>query len=242
MENNILSVKELTKKYDKFQLNSISFNVKKGRIVGFIGNNGAGKTTTIRCILGLAPYQSGEIKVNDISIKNNEEKYKSLIGVVFDSGNFYESFTLEQMKSIVCAAYKNWDDEVYNKYMEKYLLRGDSKIKTLSKGMRMKYALALAMSHNAEVLVLDEPSSGLDPKSRDQLCEELLEQKEKGKTIFFSTHITSDLDKIGDDIILIENGSILFNGQKAKFLEESGLKSANVESAMLKIIKDSINR
>ena len=120
--------------------------------------------------------------------------------------------------------------------MDKFGLQETQKIDTLSKGMKMKFALALALSHHAEILILDEPSSGLDPKTRQLFCEELSEQKKKGKTIFFSTHITSDLDKIGDDIILINEGRILIEAPKEDFLKKSGLQSPTIEEAMLKMI------
>ena len=237
MENNtILSVDGLSKSYGDFSLKAVTIHIEKGKITGFIGNNGAGKTTTLRCILGLTPFHSGEIRVEGKALKDDEEKFKSLIGVVFDSGYFYESFTLNQMKSIVAGSYSNWNDTIYQEYLKKYSLRGDSKINELSKGMKMKYSLAIALSHNAQILILDEPASGLDPKSRNQLCDELLKQKEQGKTIFFSTHITSDLDKIGDNIVLLDHGEILFSGEKENFITLGRAISDDIETAMFHII------
>lgn len=239
MENNtILSVDGLSKSYENFSLKSISIHIEKGKITGFIGNNGAGKTTTLRCILGLSPFQSGEIRVNGSTLREDEEKFKSFIGVVFDSGYFYEFLTLDQMKNIIAEGYSNWNDSVYQEYLKRFSLRGDSKISELSKGMKMKYSLAIALSHNAQILILDEPASGLDPKSRNQLCDELLEQKKQGKTIFFSTHITSDLDKIGDNIVLLDQGEILFSGDKESFIAFGKATSDDIEAAMFSIINN----
>ena len=237
-KNIILSVDGLTKHYKNFSLKDVTIHIEKGKITGFIGNNGAGKTTTLRCILGLSPFQKGEIKVNGFTMKENEEKFKSLVGVVFDAGYFYEFLTLNQMKGIVKKSYSNWNDSVYQEYLQKFSLRGDSKISELSKGMKMKYSLAIALSHDAQILILDEPASGLDPKSRNWLCEELLAQKEQGKTIFFSTHITSDLDKIGDNIVLLDQGEILYSGSKAEFVSLGKTPADDIEAIMLAIIND----
>lgn len=233
----MLTIKYLEKSYNNFKLDDISFSLRKGRITSFIGNNGAGKTTTLKCVLGLIPYDSGKISIDGITLAQNEQKYKNKIGIVFDSGCFYDEFTLEAMKSIIAGAYGNWDESIYFGYMERFGLSRTQQISTLSKGMKMKYSLALALSHHADLLILDEPSSGLDPKTRQFFCDELLEQKEKGKTIFFSTHITSDIDKIGDDIVLIHNGRILRECSKQEFLAESVKYPPTVEDAMMEIIR-----
>lgn len=233
----MLTIKYLEKSYNNFKLDDISFSLRKGKITSFIGNNGAGKTTTLKCVLGLVPYDSGKISIDGITLAQNEQEYKNKIGIVFDSGCFYDEFTLEAMKSIIAGAYGNWDESIYFGYMERFGLSRTQQISTLSKGMKMKYSLALALSHHADLLILDEPSSGLDPKTRQFFCDELLEQKEKGKTIFFSTHITSDIDKIGDDIVLIHNGRILRECSKQEFLAESVKYPPTVEDAMMEIIR-----
>lgn len=233
----MLTIKYLEKSYNNFKLDDISFSLRKGKITSFIGNNGAGKTTTLKCVLGLVPYDSGKISIDGITLAQNEQEYKNKIGIVFDSGCFYDEFTLEAMKSIIAGAYGNWDESIYFGYMERFGLSRTQQISTLSKGMKMKYSLALALSHHADLLILDEPSSGLDPKTRQFFCDELLEQKEKGKTIFFSTHITSDIDKVGDDIVLIHNGRILRECSKQEFLAESVKYPPTVEDAMMEIIR-----
>lgn len=230
----ILSVENLTKHYKDFSLNKVSFDVERGKITGFIGNNGAGKTTTLRCILGLSPYPGGSIKIKGNTLRENEYRYKSSLGVAFDFGGFYENFTLEQMKNVISASYKNWDDSIFHEYLAKFSLNKDKKVGELSKGMKIKYSLALALSHDAQIIILDEPTSGLDPRSRDVLCKELLYQKECGKTILFSTHITSDLDKVADNIVLIDEGKVLYSGKKNQFTADC---DEDIEAAMFRRIK-----
>lgn len=229
----MLTVKKLEKDFKRFKIDKISFFAERGEITGIVGNNGAGKTTVLKCVLGVLAYDSGEIMIDGLTLARHEKAYKEKIGVVFDNGYFYENLTLEEMKKIISNAYKNWDEKVYQEYIKEYKLDAKQKIDTLSQGMKMKYALALALSHNAEILIFDEPTSGLDPKTRQLFCEEMVKQKNKGKCILFSTHITSDLDKIADKIILIEKGQILKGASKQEFL----MDEVNVEAAMAKMIE-----
>lgn len=229
----MLTVKNLEKDFKRFKIDKISFFAERGEITGIVGNNGAGKTTVLKCVLGVLAYDSGEIMIDGLTLARHEKAYKEKIGVVFDNGYFYENLTLEEMKKIISNAYKNWDEKVYQEYIKEYKLDAKQKIDTLSQGMKMKYALALALSHNAEILIFDEPTSGLDPKTRQLFCEEMVKQKNKGKCILFSTHITSDLDKIADKIILIEKGQILKGASKQEFL----MDEVNVEAAMAKMIE-----
>lgn len=229
----MLTVKNLEKDFKRFKIDKISFFAERGGITGIVGNNGAGKTTVLKCVLGVLAYDSGEIMIDGLTLARHEKAYKEKIGVVFDNGYFYENLTLEEMKKIISNAYKNWDEKVYQEYIKEYKLDAKQKIDTLSQGMKMKYALALALSHNAEILIFDEPTSGLDPKTRQLFCEEMVKQKNKGKCILFSTHITSDLDKIADKIILIEKGQILKGASKQEFL----MDEVNVEAAMAKMIE-----
>lgn len=230
----MLSVKNLKKEYGKFKIDKVSFSVERGKITGLIGNNGAGKTTVLKCVIGVLQYDFGEIIIDGLMPGHHEEEYKEKIGIVFDSGYFYENLTLEEMKKIISAAYRNWDEEVYQGYLKNYKLDSKLKIETLSQGMKMKYALALALSHNAEILIFDEPTSGLDPKTRQLFCEEMIDQKKHGRTILFSTHITSDLDKIGDNIILMDRGRILKEATKQEFL----MGESTVEAAMANLITE----
>lgn len=218
--NNILEVKDLSKSLGNFKLKDLSFSLQEGCITGFIGINGAGKTTTIKSILGLIPKDKGNIQLFGKEIDKNEEQLKNHIGVVLDEGYFYEDITLLQMKSIVAPAYSNWDESIFKKHIERFNLNLNQKISTLSKGMRMKYAISLALSHHADLLIMDEPTSGLDPLVRKELMDILLDfMQEEGKSVFFSSHITSDLDKVADVIILIDNGEILLNEEKDTLLD-----------------------
>lgn len=218
--NNILEVSGLNKSYGSFQLCDINFSLKENCITGFIGINGAGKTTTIRTILGLTSKDSGTIKVFGKDMEKCEREIKNKIGVVLDDGSFYEELTMAEMKSIIAPAYSSWNERDYKNNMERFSLNPSQKISTLSKGMRMKFSLALALSHQADLLIMDEPTSGLDPLIRSQLMDILLEfMKSDGKSVFFSTHITSDLDKVADMLILLHNGRILFEEEKDTLID-----------------------
>lgn len=218
--DNILEVSGINKSYGDFSLDNITFYLPEGCITGFVGINGAGKTTTLRSILGLTNKVSGKIKFFGMDINGNESKIKDRIGLVFDEGCFYDELTLSEMKSIIAPAYKNWCEQDFVEYLDRFSLNPKQKINTLSKGMRMKYALALALSHKAELLIMDEPTSGLDPLIRSQLLDILKDYMNKdGKGVFFSTHITSDLDKIADMLIMIDNGQIVFQEEKDSLLD-----------------------
>lgn len=216
----VLEVTGLNKSYDRFALKDVSFSLPEGCITGFIGINGAGKTTTLRSILGLASGVTGSIRFFGMDMKENERQIKDRIGVVLDSGGFYEDLSLNEMKKILAPAYSSWCEEDYRSYLERFSLNPKEKIKNLSRGMKVKYALALALSHKAELLIMDEPTSGLDPLSRSQLLNVLRDYMEQGgKGVLFSTHITSDLDKIADILIMINQGRIVFQGEKDALMD-----------------------
>ncbi|GAB6110140.1 ABC transporter ATP-binding protein [Fusibacter bizertensis] len=218
--NNILEVSGLNKSYGDFSLKNITFTLPQGCITGFVGVNGAGKTTALRSILGLTSSTSDHIKLFGIDMKQHECELKNRIGVVLDDGCFYDELTMAEMKNVIASAYTNWSEQDYKKNMSRFSLNPKQKINTLSKGMRMKFALALALSHKAELLIMDEPTSGLDPLIRSQLLTILTDyMNEGGKGVFFSTHITSDLDKIADNLIMIDHGKIIFQEGKDTLLD-----------------------
>lgn len=216
----ILEIKNLTKKYDDFKLNNISFKLDRGYIMGFIGPNGAGKSTTIKLIMNLLKRDSGEIKVFGLDNIKHEKEIKQRIGFIYDRNYFYDEITLKNMKKIISNFYTNWNDNQFYKYMEIFNLKENKKIKELSKGMQMKFSLALALSHDAELIIMDEPTSGIDPIFRNEILDILMEfiQDEK-KSIFFSTHITTDLEKIADYITFINDGSLVFSKPKDEILD-----------------------
>jgi len=215
-----LEVNNLSKNYKEFSLQNLSFSLEPGFIMGFIGPNGAGKSTTIKLIMNLIKKDGGEIKVFGMDHLKHEKEIKEKIGFVYDQNHFYEDLTLAEMKKIIAPFYKSWDEEDFQKYLKQFNLSLKQKIKELSKGMKMKYSLALALSHHAELIIMDEPTSGLDPIIRSELLEVLYEIiQDDRKSILFSTHILRDLDKVADYITFINDGELVFSQAKDKILE-----------------------
>ena len=213
--NNALEVRNLCKTYNDFSLDSISFTLPAGYIMGFVGQNGAGKTTTIRLILNMANRTGGEVKIYGSDNIEDELTAKQELAAVFDEIFFVDVWRVREIEKIVKGFYSKWDSGQFAAYMKKFKLSPDKKVKDLSRGMKLKLMLAVAMSHNAKLLILDEPTSGLDPVARDELLDILREYISDGKkSVFFSTHITSDLEKVADYITLIDNGKVFFTGTK----------------------------
>ena len=212
-----LEVRDLVKTYPGFALDRVSFALAPGRITGFIGRNGAGKTTTLKCILGLLHREGGEIAFWGQSFGGGEEKIKQDIGYVPGGFRFYSGKSLKAITAVARGCYRSWDQSTYESLLRRFSLEERKSPRELSEGMKVKYALTLALSHGAKLLILDEPTSGLDPVSRDELLELFLDLKDQGVTIFFSTHITSDLTACADDLIYIRGGSILAQEPLAEF-------------------------
>jgi ABC-2 type transport system ATP-binding protein len=214
-----VSVSGLTKVYDKFTIDDISFDIPRGCITGIIGPNGAGKSTTINLLLGLIQPDYGSMSIFGKPVCDSNSAIRQYIGTVLDEGNFYDFLTLKQMTKIISSFYNNWDHSVYEQLSEKLNLDQNKKISDLSKGMRMKYSISLSLSHHAEIMIMDEPTSGLDPIVREELLDILQEYMvNESNSVIFSTHITSDLDKIADYIILINDGKILLYEEKDALL------------------------
>lgn len=221
---NILEVIGLNKSYREFSLNNISFSLKPGYIMGFIGPNGAGKSTTIKLIMNLIKKDSGNINVFGLDHIKHDKEIKSRIGFVYDENYFYEDLTIGEMKNILAPFYKSWDNKIFNKYIKDFELPSNKQIKELSKGMKMKFSLAIALSHKAELIIMDEPTAGLDPVFRSELLDILYNIiQDENISIFFSTHITTDLEKIADYITFINRGEIVFSETKDKVLENYAL-------------------
>jgi ABC-2 type transport system ATP-binding protein len=218
--NNAIEIQNLYKRFKDFSLNNISFSLPMGYIMGFVGQNGAGKTTTIRLILNMIDRDGGEIRIFDLDNVQDEKKIKQDVAVVFDDIYFVDSWKVREVGKIVKGFYSNWSNELFDHYIGSFSLPINKKVKELSRGMKMKLMLAVAMSHEAKLLLLDEPTSGLDPVARDELLEVLSKYIADGdKSILFSTHITSDLEKIADYITLIDHGNIFYSGAKDDLLE-----------------------
>ena len=205
---NVLSVRGLTKRYDKFALKDVSFDVRRGEIMGFIGRNGAGKTTTLKSLMNYLHPDAGEIDFFGKPMMGNEMEIKRRTGFVTGGVDYYMRRKLRAITDVTRGFYPNWDEAAYKRCIAAFSLDEDKTPAELSAGMKVKYNLALAMSHRAELLLLDEPTSGLDPVSRDDLLDVFLGLKREGVSILFSTHITSDLDKCADRITYIRAGEI----------------------------------
>lgn len=218
--SNALEIQNLCKSYGDFKLNSVSFSLPTGYIMGFVGQNGAGKTTTIRCILNMASRENGEIKIFGLDNICDELAVKQELAAVFDEIIFVDSWRVKEVEKALNGFYSGWDSRLYGEYIKKFALSPEKRVKELSRGMKMKLMLAVAMSHNAKLLILDEPTSGLDPVARDELLSILQEYIKDGeKSVFFSTHITSDLERIADYITLIDHGRIFYTGTKDGLVE-----------------------
>lgn len=221
---NVLEIEGLTKKFKNFTLNQISFNVPRGYIMGFIGPNGAGKSTTIKLIMNLLHKDAGQIKVFGLDHLKSEQEIKNRLGFVFDENCYYEELSIAAMAKIVSSFYRRWDQAAFDKYLRIFGLPPKSKIKELSKGMKMKFSLAVALSHHADLLIMDEPTGGLDPVVRSELLDILADLiQDEDKSVFFSTHLTTDLDKIADYITFIHEGEIVLSAAKDEILDQYGI-------------------
>ena len=227
---NVLEVKSLRKEYKDFALKDISFRLPRGFIMGLIGPNGAGKTTIIKLIMNLIRRKAGEIKVFGMDNREHEAEIKSRIGFVYEVPCFFEDVLLKDIKASFAPFYVKWDENVFLALMEEFELPMTKKFKHLSQGMKTKFALALALSHDADFIIMDEPTTGLDPVFRRELLEKLsrMIQDEK-KSVLFSTHITSDLDRIADYITFIRDGEIVLSCDKDELLENWGIVRAGRE-------------
>ena len=217
--SDILRLENVRKTYPSFTLKDVSFSVKPGQIMGFIGRNGAGKTTTLKCIMNLIHYESGKISAFETDMSKNELENKQRIGFALSELNYYPNKTIRQLMNVTKRFYKKFDEKKFNEACRLFNLNIDKKLEELSSGMKVKYSVAIALSHHAELLILDEPTSGLDPVSRDEILD-IFRQivKNKDRAILFSTHITSDLDKCASDITYIHDGEIIFSGNKNDFI------------------------
>ena len=215
---NVIEVKDLCKSFPSFQLKNVNIVLEEGYIMGFIGRNGAGKTTTLKSILNLLNPDSGTINLCGLNMPKDETEIKNLIGYVAGGVDFYPEQKIKKITDITKIFYKEWDDERYRELCKRFEIDENKKFKQLSAGMKVKYSIAVALSHNAKLLILDEPTSGLDPAARDDLILIFQEFVEDGKhSILFSTHITSDLEKCADFITYIKSGEILASSDVETF-------------------------
>lgn len=223
----VLEIRGLRKEYKGFTLKDVSFSAPQGYIMGLIGPNGAGKTTIIKLIMNLIRRNGGEIRVFGLDNIAHEPEVKSRIGFVYDVPCFYDDVSLRDIKSSIAPFYKKWDDRLFTKLMTEFELPSRQKFKKLSHGMKMKFALALALSHDADLVIMDEPTSGLDPVFRMELLDRLSALiQDARKSVLFSTHITTDLERIADYVTFIHGGEIVFSASKEEIKENWGVIKA----------------
>ena len=216
---NSIEIRNLQKNYKNFSLTIDNLHIPEGYITGFIGPNGSGKTTTIKSLLGMVKPDSGEIKILNSNI-NKDTKTKENIAYVGDESGFLEESKISNLHKIISKFYSNWDEELYKKYINKFQINESKTYKDLSKGQKKQFELIMALSHHPKLLIMDEPTSSLDPIIRNEFLELMQDHIEiDNMTVFYSTHITTDLDKAADYIVMIYNGKILLKGEKDEILD-----------------------
>ena len=221
---NAIEIKKITKKYDGFTLDDLSFNVPKGSIMGFVGQNGAGKSTTINTILNIIKPDEGEIKIFGLDHIKDEIEIKKNISAVFDELPFHEELNAKQLNAVLGNIFPQWSKETFQSYLDKFALPSKKKFAKFSKGMKMKVQIAAALSHNAKLLIMDEATTGLDPVVRNEILDIFLEYlQDEDNSILMSSHITSDLEKIADSVTFIDKGKLLLTGYKDDILAVHGL-------------------
>jgi ABC-2 type transport system ATP-binding protein len=224
---NVIEIESLRKTYKDFILRNVSLAVPKGYITGLIGPNGAGKTTIIKLIMNLIRRDEGTIKVFGLDNKKHEVEVKDRIGFVYDTPYFYEDQDLLTLKRSIGPFYSKWNDKQFLGLLDRFGLSHKKQFSTLSKGMKTKFSLALALSHDADLIIMDEPTTGLDPLFRREFLEMLSEiMQNEEKSVLFSTHITSDLDRVADHVILIEDGELRCSVWKDELQEKWGIVKA----------------
>ena len=232
----ILRVSNLCKEYPKFTLSGVSFCLEKGTITGLIGRNGAGKSTTLKGLLGLIPTE-GEIEYFGLPFAGNEKEIKRKTGYVAGGFDFYKMKTLQVIKKVYSLFYPTWDNGTYDELCREFSLDEKKKVSELSQGMKVKFSLALALSHGAELLILDEPTSGLDPLSREEICDILLALvSERNVTVLFSTHVTSDLTRIADNVVFLSDGKVLLDEPLDVLLDKYVVVTASTKEELASIV------
>lgn len=227
---NAIEINNLNKSYKGFDLKDVTFNVPSGQVTGFIGQNGAGKSTTIRAILNMLRRDSGDIKVFGADNIAEESNIKENVGVVFDDIGFHPNFKAKHIDKILKGMYKKWDSKVFYEYLDKLGLPTNKKVGQYSRGMQMKLQIATALSHHAKLLIMDEPTGGLDPIVRNEILDIFMDFiQDSEHTVFLSSHIITDLERIADQIVFIHKGKILLAEDKVSVAERHGILKCTKE-------------
>ena len=221
MSTNAIDIKGLVKEYKDFRLDNVDLTLPGGCILGLIGENGAGKSTLIKCLLGIIHKNSGSITILGRDADKEIADIKEDVGVVLDEVGIPDGFKFKHINEVMKATFRNWDEKLFEEYMDKFSLPRDKKFKEFSRGMKMKMGIAIALSHKAQLLVLDEATNGLDPVIRDEVTDIFYEfTREEDHSILISSHIVSDLEKLCDYVAFIHKGEVLLNEEKDVLLEE----------------------
>lgn len=221
---NALEITGLCKQYPGFALQNVNITLPRGCVMGFIGENGAGKTTTLKAVLNLIRPEAGDIRVLGLDNRKDERAFKERIGVVLEDGSFLNTLNAGNINTLMGKAYQSWDPEQFFGFIRRFRIDEKKPIKDYSKGMRMKMAIASALSHDAELLIMDEPTSGLDPIVRDEVLDVFYDfMQDERHAILLSSHITSDLDKIADYITFIHDGRIILSEPRDELLDTYGV-------------------
>ena len=234
MEDNILKVEGLCKSYKDFQLKNISFELESGYILGIIGRNGAGKTTLMNCILGKSKYDAGSIQIGTSAEQMHVNMAKADFGFIVEPGPFFVAETLERNGELLGPFYDTWDAREFRKLLREYGLSAGKLYGDLSKGMKTKFQLAFALAHKPKLLVLDEPTGGLDPVFRQEFLSIIQSQvRDRMMSVIISTHLTADLDKVADYIMLLDKGESVFYLDKETMMDSYPLVSGKEEQLYL---------
>lgn len=235
-----VEAKNLTKQYQDFTLDHVSFQIPAGSIVGFIGENGAGKTTTIKALMDLIHLDEGEVKFYGKPFHSSDAEMKEKIGVVFSESYFPDNLNVRQINHMMKNMYQNWEEETFLGYCKRFQLPEKKAMKEYSGGMKMKLSIAAAMSHRTEILLLDEACNFLDPVVRNEVLDLFLDFiQEENHTILLSSHITSDIEKVADYILLIHEGKILLFENKDTLIYEYAIVRCT-EEQFAKLDKTSV--
>lgn len=234
---NAVEIRGLTKRLGDFEMDGLDLEIPEGYVVGLIGENGAGKTTLIKCLTGAAIADSGDIRILGAPL---EEADKTHIGVVFDECKFMQNFDGDHLSKLMSMIFERWDDEEFRYLMSGYGIAMDKKIKDYSRGMRMKVQVAVALAHAPDLLLLDEPTAGMDPAARDEFLDSIREyMTDESHTTVISSHITTDLEKVADYIVFLHGGRIVLNGPKDDIMESYGIAKGS-EAAIAKLDREDV--
>lgn len=233
MSENALELRHVSRRLGDFELRDVNLTLPKGCILGLVGENGAGKSTTIRLLTGELRPDSGTVSVLDAEPGGPDFRaVKERLGVVLDDAWFPEILNARQVGTMMAMTYESWDAELYESYLTRFTLPREKNFKDYSRGMRMKLAIAAALAHRPEVLLLDEATAGLDPIVRDEVLELFNEfTREEDHSILISSHILSDLEKLCDYIAFLHQGQLLFCDEKDRLLEEYAVFTGTAEQA-----------